>query len=156
MLIVVKASVPKVMSANVYFINLHTRHLPLLETDQRRNMKTVNILGTDYEIRICKISENDNLKNNNWCGYCDQDDRIIVVADLDEDKYFEFDSEDAKDNLFKRTLRHEIIHAFLNESGLSDSAMQYQCAWSKNEEMVDWFAIQYPKIKAIFEELDIQ
>ena len=34
MLIVVKASVPKVMSANVYFINLHTRHLTLLETDQ--------------------------------------------------------------------------------------------------------------------------
>ena len=51
-------------------------------------------------------------------------------------------------------LRHEIIHAFLNESGLSDSSNSVE-AWAKNEEMVDWFAIQSPKIFKVFQDLDI-
>lgn len=38
-------------------------------------------------------------------------------------------------------MRHELIHAFLGESGLrSDSE------WAENEEMVDYFAIQFEKI----------
>ena len=55
----------------------------------------------------------------------------------------------------KETLRHEIIHAFFNESGLQDSANKFDGAWSKNEEMIDWFAIQPPKIFKLFKELDI-
>lgn len=55
----------------------------------------------------------------------------------------------------KKTLRHEIIHAFLNESGLSDSASIPSGAWAKHEEMVDWFAIQTPKIFAVFMQLGL-
>lgn len=54
----------------------------------------------------------------------------------------------------KRVLRHEIIHAFFNESGLSDDSNNVT-AWAKNEEMVDWFAIQSPKVFKVFQELDI-
>ena len=46
----------------------------------------------------------------------------------------------------QQTLRHEIIHAFFDESGLQASSMQYDGAWSRNEEMVDWFAWIGPKI----------
>ena len=47
------------------------------------------------------------------------------------------------------------MHAFLNESGLSDSSNQYGGAWAKNEEMVDWFAIQSPKIFKVYSELGL-
>ena len=54
--------------------------------------------------------------------------------------------EKAQEIYWKKTLRHEIMHAFLNESGLSDSSNQYGGAWAKNEEMVDWIALQGEKI----------
>lgn len=48
----------------------------------------------------------------------------------------------------RKVLRHEIIHAFLHESGLHDLAM--------DEQIVDWLAIQFPKINQMFEELEIK
>ena len=42
-------------------------------------------------------------------------------------------------------IRHEIIHAFLYESGMKECSSATQ-SWVENEEMVDWFAIQIPKI----------
>ena len=104
---------------------------------------TVNILGTEYTIETHKVSEDSYLEKNRLAGYCGEEDKLIVVADMSEEKYW------------KKTLRHEITHAFLNESGLSDSSNRYEGAWSKNEEMVDWFAIQSPKIMRVFEELEV-
>lgn len=40
----------------------------------------------------------------------------------------------------KKVLRHEIVHAFLYESGLWQNAYGSKC-WAKNEEMIDWMAI---------------
>ena len=54
------------------------------------------------------------------------------------------------EELEKKVLRHEIIHAYLGESGLRSSS-----EWAENEEMVDWFAIQFPKILKTFSELCI-
>ena len=65
------------------------------------------------------------------------------------------ESEEVCGALEKRNLRHEIIHAFFNESGLSDNSFEFTGAWAKNEEMVDWLAIQSPKIFRVFQELDI-
>ena len=50
----------------------------------------------------------------------------------------------------KSTKRHEIIQAFLNESGLQGSSVTAG-PWARNEEMVDRFAIQSPKIYEAFE-----
>jgi hypothetical protein len=52
----------------------------------------------------------------------------------------------------KKVLRHEIIHAFLHESGLSGNSLQYEGAWSQCEEMVDWIAIQFPKMLRAFQD----
>ena len=52
-------------------------------------------------------------------------------------------------------MRHEIVHAFLNESGLSDSSNQYNGGWAKNEEMVDWLAIQWHKIDEVYKQLGV-
>ena len=48
----------------------------------------------------------------------------------------------------KQVIRHELIHAFLCESGLHEN-----CKWH-NEEMVDWLAIQAPKLQKIFKETE--
>ena len=117
--------------------------------------KTVNILGTEYRIETHKISEDETMKNNQWSGYCDEEQKLIVVADMTEKPYVDIDSAEGQEQYRKKTLRHEITHAFLNESGLSDSASIPACAWAKHEEMVDWFAIQSPKIFRAFQELDI-
>lgn len=52
--------------------------------------------------------------------------------------------------LSDKTLRHEIVYAFLHESGLSSNS-----EWAMNEEIVDWIALQLPKIISICNELSI-
>lgn len=127
-----------------------------VQSAERSSMeKQVNILGTEYRIEMHKVSDDETLKKNNWCGYCDEDTHLIVVADLDETEYFQYENEVQKDISIKETLRHEIVHAFFNESGLKNSSLQYTGAWSKNEEMVDWIAIQFPKIAKVYDELGI-
>ena len=50
----------------------------------------------------------------------------------------------------RHVLRHELIHAFLFESGMDQSSAAHE-AWAVNEEMIDWMAIQMPKIMAAYE-----
>lgn len=117
--------------------------------------RKANILGTEYRIETHKVSEDEYLEKNRLAGYCGEDSKLIVIADMSEEKYFSDMNEKEKEPYRKRTLRHEIMHAFLNESGLSDNSNRFDSAWAKNEEMVDWFAIQSPKIFKVFVELGI-
>lgn len=117
--------------------------------------KTVNILGTEYTIEIRKISEDKVLKNNKYSAYCCDDEPLIVIADIEDKEYFEDYTEKEKKLWTNKTLRHEIIHAFFNESGLQSSSSPCEKAWARNEEMVDWIAIQSTKIFKVFLELDI-
>ena len=118
------------------------------------NMK-INILGMEYRIETHKVSEDSYLEENELAGYCGEEEKLIVVADMSEEKYFTGMDEKVQEAYWKKTLRHEIMHAFFNESGLSDSSNRYGGAWAKNEEMVDWFAIQSPKIFKVYLELGI-
>ena len=120
-------------------------------TRKKMDTKKINILGTEYKIEVHKISEDNYLKEHRLAGYCGEEDKMIVIADMSEKEYFEMNEEGQK-SFFKKTLRHELIHAFLNESGLSDNASRPDCSWAKYEEMVDWIAIQFPKILKTFEE----
>ena len=54
----------------------------------------------------------------------------------------------------RKVIRHEIIHAFLYESGLAENSLSAS-AWGKNEEMVDWMAVQSPKIFRAFREAGV-
>lgn len=115
----------------------------------------IDILGTEYRIETHKVSEDSFMEEKSFTGYCGEDSKLIVIADMSEEKYFSDMNEKEKESYRKRTLRHEIIHAFFNESGLSDSSNCYNGAWAKNEEMVDWFAIQAPKIFSTFKKMNI-
>lgn len=115
----------------------------------------IDILGTEYRIEIHKVSEDSYMKEKGLAGYCEEENKLIVVADMSEEKYFVGMDEKAQETYRKKTLRHEIVHAFLNESGLSDSSNRFDGAWAKNEEMVDWLAIQAPKIFSTFKKMNI-
>lgn len=116
--------------------------------------QTVMILGTEYRIEIHKWSEDKELSQNSWAGYCCSSLPLIVIADFDDEEHFWFSSEEEKDVYFKRCLRHEIIHAFLNESGLKDN-FEHVSRMGHEETMVDWIANQFLKITAVYEELGI-
>lgn len=115
-------------------------------------MQIVNVLGTEYTIEIHKISEDEYMEKEHLSGYCGEESKLIVIADMSEKKYFPDFGEKEQESYYKKVLRHELVHAFLNESGLSANAAVVTDAWAKNEEMVDWFAIQSPKIFKVFSE----
>lgn len=105
----------------------------------------VDILGTRYRIEIHKYENDKFLSERKLDGYCSEWEKLIVIADMTGSMFNDL-NEREKENLTKVTLRHEILHGFLSESGLSASACQYDGAWAKNEEMIDWFAVQFPKL----------
>lgn len=107
--------------------------------------RTINVLGTDIKIVFRK--EVDDPQLDDLGGYFDSSENLIVVKIPEKEK----NSLGNLENWQKKTLRHEIVHAFLYESGLDWSASSVDC-WATNEEMVDWFAIQAPKIGKIFRE----
>lgn len=105
----------------------------------------VCILGQQYNI-VEIASDQDSLLSTRY-GYCDDSSRKIVLCEFDREKD-KIEVEDI-DSFKNKVLRHEIIHAFLIESGLKDN-----CDWHC-EEMVDWLAMQFPKIKEAFDSLKI-
>lgn len=50
----------------------------------------------------------------------------------------------------QKVLCHELIHAFMYESGLDVNSNNIE-QWAMNEEMIDWMAIQMPKIMEAYE-----
>lgn len=106
----------------------------------------VNILGTEYTVTIKKYDEDEMFASLAIDGYCDSFTKQIIVCDMSTYKGWEHELPETIAAAQKETLRHEIVHAFISESGLADSSSNYDGAWAKNEEMVDWIAIQGPKI----------
>lgn len=109
-------------------------------------MLIVNILGTDYKIIKKKYTEDELFEKNEWAGYCNEILKEIVVCDMKTYPNFNNATTKEIDALEKENLRHEIVHAFFNESGLSCCSLNYTGGWAKNEEMIDWIAIQGLKI----------
>lgn len=119
------------------------------ERELKQHIK-INILGTNYEILFKSDSEEIRLKEN-W-GFTDYHTKEIYIHDD-----IEKETDNSCKNLidFKnKVLRHEILHAFLYESGLRENSFK-SYSWAENEEMVDWFAIQFPKILKVYKELNI-
>lgn len=111
----------------------------------------VNILGVDYEIVVKKYSDEGAFERRSIDGYCDHLAKQIVICDMTTYKGWENEPVETARESQKQTLRHEIVHAFFSESGLSDSGLQFEGAWCKNEELVDWVAWQGQKIYKAWE-----
>ena len=115
-------------------------------------MQTVSILGATYTVAVKRYDEDEVFARRSIDGYCDSLTRQIVVCDMSTYKGWEHEPPETAEAAQKETLRHEIVHAFLSESGLADSSFSVDCAWAKNEEMVDWIALQGPKLYAAWQE----
>lgn len=111
-------------------------------------MQKVNILGTEYTIIDKTEKEDEKLKKHD--GYCDSSAKTIVILKYEDNPMNKEDMSYFR----KQILRHEIIHAFLSESGLEASGNSFGGSWAQNEEMVDWIALQAPKLFAAFSEVD--
>lgn len=110
----------------------------------------VDILGTEYTLSEEEEDKDIRLKTN-W-GFIDFNTKQIII-NKDVWKLTDDSCRDPE-YFYKKVVRHEIIHAFLYESGLRENSFEVS-AWAENEEMVDWFAIQSPKIFKVYLELEI-
>jgi hypothetical protein len=103
----------------------------------------IHILGSTWTITGKHIADDKIL--NTAEGYTEVSSRNIVyrVYTPLEIKNYSIGNPYRSRN---ETVRHEIIHAYLYESGLWNDSSMVKGAWAMNEEMVDWIATQLPKI----------
>ena len=111
---------------------------------------TIEILGSKWNISTKKAEEDSKLLGCD--GYCDWTIRSIVARKEDE----LMDGDLCLGNMteyIRKVVRHEIVHAFLMESGLEFCSGSASC-WATNEEMIDWFARQGQKIYNAWRDAD--
>ena len=89
----------------------------------------VNILGTKYNVFVSTPEQTPNLRTND--GFIAPEKKMIVLCKYNVDLHQ------------KHVLIHELVHAFLYESGLDNES------WGNNEEIVDWIALQLLKMSDI-------
>ena len=103
--------------------------------------KTVNILGAEYT-----IEEKEEIIKQGADGFCYPYSNKILIRPpeymLDDDN-----TKEEKERCYKEVLSHECIHAYFRESGLYN--------YGKDEVLVDWIAVQMPKMVKTFQELNI-
>lgn len=115
----------------------------MLEQDKGLKGILISVLGTDYTLRCVDSKDMPSWFFENCKGNCDHTVKVITVEDLVKRK------EDYKDTLgdletvTNQAVRHELIHAFMRESGLGDES-------DIDEVMIDWFALQAPKLFEAF------
>lgn len=100
----------------------------------------VNVLGQDYSVVMIPYGSDAMFVGSDMQGYTDTTDHSIILQDFTT-------VSDMGDPLVLvgRIVRHELVHAFLEESGLSDNWTHQD---GQDETIVDWIAIQWPKIDA--------
>ena len=108
--------------------------------DKINPVDSVSILGTPYKIIREKFG------NEDIDGETDYTSHQIRIRTDNINKLGDFDV------LMKKQLRHEIIHAFMAESGLQANFEHYR-QFGHDETTVDWFAIQFPKMLEVFKQV---
>ena len=102
----------------------------------------INILGTEYTVTLATKQSEPRLENCD--GFCDETTREIIVENYKRGLAGNKGKLELQE---QKNLRHEIVHAFLFESGLAENS-----DWAQNEEMVDWVAKQGPKLIKAWQE----
>lgn len=96
----------------------------------------VNILGSEWTVRSATETEEPRLENKN--GFTDWTARLIC---LERELQGDIGS---METYMNKVIRHELIHAFMDESGFGDCFEHKD--FGQEETVVDWFAYQMPKI----------
>lgn len=102
----------------------------------------VTVLGTEYTInRNVKREDDENLTDND--GYIDFQTKQIVIEEMIDEVGITKDIKSYENHV----IRHELVHAYLYESGLTD--------YANDERIVDWLALQFPKMKELFDAIEV-
>ena len=96
-------------------------------------MREVNILGMLYT--VCSSTDLMDKGLDGECCYYSKQIKIRPWSKMLDDT----SSDMEKQYRHREVVRHEIVHAFLYESGLSE--------YAQDEQLVDWIAMQFPKIE---------
>lgn len=104
----------------------------------------VNVLGTDYTIVLVTDAVDKRLAYID--GFCDDTTKEIYVDNYEAHQ----DEPHKKSNLdvqIKKNIRHELVHAFLFESGLAENS-----PWAQNEELVDWSCGKHGRRRMLYDD----
>jgi hypothetical protein len=101
----------------------------------------ISILGQEYD--YAEIAARDDARMTGYDGYCDGYGKIIRV---NNDFNLNNPANISDLEVYKRQVkRHEIVHAFFEESGLEE--------YKDNELLVEWIAKQFPKLAKVFQQV---
>lgn len=92
----------------------------------------VSVLGVEYVIKMADDLESK--EGTELAGLAKLYSKEILLSNSIAENYDGVELE----NYTKNTLRHELIHAFLHESGRAD--------WCFDEDMVEYLAMMIPKM----------
>lgn len=98
----------------------------------------INIMGTEYEYFRDDLN-NPELSTSD--GYCMIYDKAICVR---ERRYLAGESEKAKMLREEHVIRHEVVHAIAEETGVE---------YGENEALVDWIAKVIPHVNKALEDI---
>ena len=105
---------------------------------------TERILGKKWEIIVC--SEDKEPRFNDCFGFTDRSVNKIAINGTVEGTI------EDKEWFILKVLRHEIVHAFMQQAGLH---MCYEeSAHKDNEVIVDWFAMQWHDINEVIKDAE--
>ena len=106
---------------------------------------TVDVLGQPYDIKMVPYAGDPTFIGSDCQGFTDTSDHTITIQDFTV-------ISDMGDPvaMLRRVVRHELVHAFMEESGLSDNWTHQD---GQDETIVDWIAIQWHKIDEAISEV---
>ena len=104
----------------------------------------VEILGTPWMVQISTEEDEPRLKDCD--GFADKTTHVISIQDMPDNCSLGNPLE-----YVKKVIRHEVIHAFMFESGLAENWEHKEMG--QEELTVDWMAIQFPKIQNVIEQI---
>ena len=106
----------------------------------------INVLGTEYQIIKNATASEYPILESKADGFCDFSTKKIVICDMKPDDY----SMKNLEMYEEKVIRHELVHAFMYESGLDVNS-----EWGRDETLIDWIAIQFPKMAESFKIMEL-
>ena len=102
-------------------------------------MRKVNILGTEYQVKVGDLNERELAEAD---GICELYDKYILLR---SPEYMCGQSAKSRQNRYNHVLRHEIIHATAHECGVP---------YGDDENLVDWIAHIIPIVNNAVREIE--
>jgi hypothetical protein len=106
--------------------------------------RKINVLGTIYKIHT-DVTPTQDPRIEYVDGFCDTTTKDIKIKVFTPSENSVADL----DGYRRKVLRHELVHAYMYESGLDINS-----EWGRDETLIDWIAIQHPKMAATFEKAE--